>query len=129
MAFQRIFPLALSMPIRRQVWLTMSGAASMPDLLASPVLIADAPLDATAVVTKIRSPNTIGLECARPGIAIFQATFFDPATSHVTGGREGACATPLESGPRNAGQCCAAAIPLKQTRPTPVRDTLSRLCI
>src|SRR5688572_11285810 len=117
------------MASRRQVWLTMSAAASIPDLLASPVVIADAPLDATAVVTKTRSPNTIGLERARPGIAIFHATFFDAATSHVTGGREGAGATPLASGPLNAGQCCAPAIPLRDTNATAVRDTLSRLCI
>jgi hypothetical protein len=62
-------------------------------------------------------------------MAVFHATFFDDATSHVTGGRDGAGATPLESGPLNAGQFCAAADALKDTRPATVRDTLSQLCM
>src|SRR5688572_10712590 len=56
----------------------------------------------------MRPPQTIGLECARPGSAVFHATFLDVATSHWTGGLAVA-ATPLASVPRNAGQFCADA--------------------
>ena len=45
------------------------------------------------VVRNTRSPHTTGLECARPGIGVDHATFFEPARSHVTGG-EPAAATP-----------------------------------
>ena len=56
----------------------------------------------------MRSPQTIGLEWARPGIGVFQATFVDDATSHDAGGVPPS-ATPLASGPRNDGQFCACA--------------------
>jgi hypothetical protein len=57
----------------------------------------------------MRSPHTIGLECASPGIAIFQATFLDEERSQLSGGLEAAGATPFASGPRKDGQFCAAA--------------------
>src|SRR6516225_9628352 len=56
-----------------------------------------------AVVTKTRSPNTMGLECARPGISVFQATFCDLPASQETGGLAPS-ATPEACGPRKVGQ-------------------------
>ena len=57
----------------------------------------------------MRLPQTMGLECDRPGTAVFQATFFDVARSHWAGG-VAVAATPLASVPRNAGQFCADAL-------------------
>src|SRR5262249_29870212 len=56
-----------------------------------------------AVVTKTRSPQTIGHECPRPGIGVFQRTLVPALTSQVVGG---CCpsATPVAPGPRNGGQ-------------------------
>src|SRR5262245_32498974 len=59
------------------------------------------------VVRNTRSPHTTGLECARPGIGVDHATFFDAARSHDTGGVAVAAATPDEPTPRNDGHCCA----------------------
>src|SRR5262245_32638550 len=59
-----------------------------------------------AVDTKTRLPQTIGLETATPGTAVFHATFSPVAVFHVTA--VGApSATPAAFVPRNAGQCCA----------------------
>ena len=69
-----------------------------PDL--SPSLI--------AVETYRRSPQTIGLEWPRPGMSVFQRTFFDVATSHSTGSGKPS-ATPTASWPRNAGQLVSLA--------------------
>ena len=61
----------------------------------------------TAVVTKMRSPQTIGLAVAIPGIAVFHLMFFPVATSHSASApwpspRPEACS------PRNEGQFRAA---------------------
>jgi hypothetical protein len=40
-----------------------------------------------ALVTKIRSPQTIGLECARPGTGVFQRTFAPLTPFHESGRR------------------------------------------
>ena len=56
----------------------------------------------TADVTNTRSPQTIGLECARPGTRTCQRTLRPAATSHVSGN----CwpvATPRSRAPRNDG--------------------------
>ena len=66
------------------------------------------PGSGTALVTKMRSPQTTGLEWPRPGIGVFQATFVPAATSQVSGGWP-AASTPLASGPRNEGQRWASA--------------------
>src|SRR3954463_15559400 len=50
----------------------------------------------------MRSPHAIGLECAVPGMGVFQATFFDAARSQATGTLE--VETPARFEPRNAGQ-------------------------
>src|SRR5690349_18016854 len=59
-----------------------------------------------AVVTKMRSPHTTGLECARPGIGVFHAMLEDFSTSQLTGGFIPS-ATPEACEPRNDGQFCA----------------------
>src|SRR5436305_4869303 len=62
----------------------------------------------TAVVRKMRSPQTTGQEWPRPGIGVFQRTLVPAFTSQVTGGF---CpsATPVAFGPRNDGQFSGAA--------------------
>src|SRR5262245_45795253 len=57
----------------------------------------------TAVVTNSLSPHTIGLETARPGIAVFQRTPSPLAASHFSGAAKPS-ATPDATGPRNDGQ-------------------------
>src|SRR5215471_18024754 len=61
----------------------------------------------TAVVTNTRSPHTIGLECASPGILDFHAMLVPRVTSQFTG-NFWPSATPDADGPRNCGQFCAA---------------------
>jgi hypothetical protein len=51
-----------------------------------PVLRLDAPFSATALVTKMRSPQMIGLECPRPGISVFHKMFLSDFTFHSDGG-------------------------------------------
>jgi hypothetical protein len=95
----------------------------MPALLLSPVRTVGVPVEATAVVTYTRSPQTIGLECASPGIAVFQATLRIALASQLTGGAP--AATPVPFAPRNAGQFCARAEPARSqaasASPTRVR--------
>src|SRR5215207_6666559 len=50
----------------------------------------------------MRSPQTIGLECASPGMAVFHATFFEAPTSQLVG--TVVVDTPSALAPRNAGQ-------------------------
>src|SRR5215217_2931188 len=57
----------------------------------------------TAEVTKIRFPQTTGLECARPGIAVRQRMFW-PVFPFHSSGRFCPSATPDAFGPRNDGQ-------------------------
>src|SRR3954466_14420257 len=56
-----------------------------------------------AVVTKTRLPQTIGLECARPGIGVRQRTCSPLVPFHLSG-RCWPSATPDALGPRNDGQ-------------------------
>src|SRR5712691_6420922 len=62
----------------------------------------------TAVVTNTWSAQTMGLECANPGMRVFHRTWVPCAESQLMGSF---ClsATPEAAGPRNAGQFCAAA--------------------
>src|SRR5215208_7690850 len=62
-----------------------------------------------AVITKIWLPETIGLECERPGMMVFQSTLCDFSTSQVIGGFVPS-ATPDAFGPRNDGQSCALVV-------------------
>ena len=55
----------------------------------------------------MRSPHIMGLECARPGMGIFQSTFPVLSMSHLTGAAKPS-ATPLPWAPRNDGQFCWA---------------------
>ena len=60
----------------------------------------------TAVETNTRSPQTMGLETATPGIGVFQSTFSLADAFHVTGvGLPSA--TPAALAPRKDGHCCA----------------------
>src|SRR6185369_1215109 len=56
-----------------------------------------------AVVTKIRFPQTTGLECASPGIGVRQRMFSPVFPLHLSG-RFCPSATPEACGPRNDGQ-------------------------
>ena len=57
----------------------------------------------TALVTKIRCPQTIGLECASPAIGVRHRMLAPVSTSHVSG-RCIPSATPDAAAPRNDGQ-------------------------
>jgi hypothetical protein len=59
----------------------------------------------TALSTKMRSPQTTGVELPLPGIATFQRTFL--VSLHSTGGAA-VGATPVMSGPRHCGQKLSA---------------------
>src|SRR5262245_59276924 len=61
-----------------------------------------------ALVTKMRSPHTIGLDTAIPGIGVFQRTFLPPATSHSLTA-PWPSPLPLALSPRKAGHGRAAA--------------------
>src|SRR3954471_15063233 len=56
-----------------------------------------------ALVTKTRSPQTIGLECARPGIDV-RHRMLSPVVPFHRSGRCWPSATPAAAGPRNDGQ-------------------------
>src|SRR5688572_27401570 len=62
----------------------------------------------TAVVRKMRSPQTIGLEWPRPGMGALHTTLVDDPTFQAIGGLA-SLATPEADGPRNDGHCCAPA--------------------
>src|SRR5580658_663476 len=55
----------------------------------------------------MRSPHTTGLECPKPGIAVFQRMFLPDSTFHSIGGAP--APTPLADGPRNWGQFASVA--------------------
>ena len=57
----------------------------------------------------MRSPQTIGLEWARPGISTFQR-MFAPVTPLKVSGKSWPSATPEAEGPRNPGQSVGAAV-------------------
>jgi hypothetical protein len=59
----------------------------------------------TAVVKKIRSPQTIGDEWPRPGIGVFQRTFF----SVHSVGTSAAVEMPWPAGPRQPGQLASGS--------------------
>src|ERR1022692_4581418 len=61
-----------------------------------PTFSDDSPLAGTALVTKMRSPQTTGLEWPKPGIAAFQRTFLPDSTFHSVGGAP--VPTPLAEG-------------------------------
>src|ERR1035438_10611407 len=75
----------------------------------------------TAVVTNTRSPHTIGLEWARPGVGLFQA-MLAPLETFQVAGKLFPSATPAAPGPRNDGQFCAAAVEARRSAPTRVRS-------
>ena len=60
----------------------------------------------TAVETKTRSPQTIGLDTARPAIGVFHSTFSPVAAFQFTARRR-AVGDAGRGGPRNDGQFCA----------------------
>src|ERR1039457_2180448 len=68
----------------------------------------------TAVVTKIRSPHTMGEESARPGISTLQTILVPLVASHLTGGLAPS-PMPEADGPRNCGQSPANAAPAAAT--------------
>src|SRR6185369_3723181 len=78
----------------------------MPRFFASKLVFASLLI---AVITKMLLPQTIGLACERPGMAVFQRTFCDFSTSQVIGGFVPS-ATPDAFGPRNDGQFCARVV-------------------
>jgi len=55
----------------------------------------------TAVETKRRSPATIGLDTARPGIGVFHSTLLPSGTFHEVATEAVPWATPDACGPRN----------------------------
>src|SRR5262249_38161726 len=96
----RIFPVFLSRASTfhwcDELSFTESVSPNSPvrsDCLASPEI---------AVVTKIRSPQTMGDDTARPGSSIFQTTFVPLVASHCTGGLVPS-PMPDPDGPRNCG--------------------------
>ena len=60
----------------------------------------------SAVVKKIRSPQTIGLEWPKPGISLLQRMFFFDSTFHSSG--VAPLPMPFADGPRNWGQFASA---------------------
>src|SRR5688572_16824519 len=56
-----------------------------------------------AVVTNNRSPQTTGLECPKPGIAV-RHRMFSPVFTFQVSGKFAPSATPEACGPRNDGQ-------------------------
>src|SRR5687767_2284629 len=62
-----------------------------------------------AVIKKMRSPHTIGLECDKPGIVVFQRMFSPFSAFQVVGGLVPS-ATPEALVPRNEGQFWALAV-------------------
>src|SRR5262245_30682269 len=63
----------------------------------------------TAVETKTRSPQTMGLDTATPGIGVFHRMFSPVVVFHLTG-VGWPSATPAAFAPRKEGQFCAWAI-------------------
>ena len=74
-----------------------------------------------AVVTKIRLPQTIGLELAMPGIGVFHLMFLPLATSHSVTARCPSPLPPVASPRRRQVVPLRAALPLS-LRPQPRRS-------
>src|ERR1700752_851101 len=89
-----------------QVCLASSFARSMPRSFALKPAFASL---LTAVITKIWLFQTIGLECERAGMFVFQSTFCVFSRSQEVGGFVPS-ATPDAFGPRNDGQFCALIV-------------------
>jgi len=93
----RIFPLFRSRQKTRHCWLAasvrMSTAPFNTDSNRKSLSLL------TAVVRKMRSPQTMVLECPSPGISAFQATL-------QSAGKFCESATPAAFSPRNCGQLC-----------------------
>src|SRR5688500_5550988 len=66
-----------------------------------------AAVKATAVATNTRFPQTIGLECASPGMGVFHLILTPFSPSHVMGGFVPS-AMPVLEGPRNDGHTSPA---------------------
>ena len=79
----------------------------------------------TAVVTKTVSPQTIGLDTARPGMGVFHASPTPRGASHVVGVLRPS-ATPDAWRPRNEGQSCASASAGSNARMTDGRTFIVR---
>src|SRR5439155_23769024 len=77
----------------------------------------------TAVETKTRSPQTIGLETATPATGVFHRMFSPVAAFHLTAVGSLPSATPDAAGPRNDGQFCADSTAPNQTM---AADTTTR---
>src|ERR1043165_424340 len=75
------------------------------------------------VVRKIFFPQTIGEECPRPGISVFQIIFFEPLHSS---GRFFSLETPAPPGPRHWGQLVSS--PADETE-VPMKAVEERLQI
>ena len=104
-----IFPLCRSIAITTQRCGVRSSDA-VPSPYSPGLNVASGRL-LIAEVTKMRSPDTIGLECASPGTAVVQTMFFPVETFQVSGGRRPS-PTPEADGPRNPGQLAGvAAVP------------------
>src|SRR5260221_14647148 len=98
---QRIFPVRLSIAYITHRWRDRSsGAAPSPYKPGRNVAFG---LLLIALVAKMQSPQTIGLEWARPGIGVRQRTFWPVLTFQVSGSP---CfsAMPDAPVPRNDGQ-------------------------
>src|SRR6266536_6622588 len=78
----------------------------------------------TAVETKTRSPQTIGLETATPGTGVFHRMFSPVAAFHLMAVGSFPSATPDAAGPRNDGQFCADTTAPYQTT---AADTIIRI--
>src|SRR5262245_757478 len=78
-----------------------------------PTFSVAAPDSETALVRKIRSPQTIGLEWPSPGTSVFHSTFLPDSPFHSVGGFP--ALTPEAAAPRNWGQFRSAARPDKAT--------------
>ena len=98
---QRIFPVRLSIAYIIQRWRERSSEAS-PSPYRPGRKVAFGRL-LIALVTKMRSPQTIGLECARPGIGVRQR-MFSPVLTFQVSGSPCCSAMPDACGPRNDGQ-------------------------
>src|SRR5829696_4005244 len=101
-------PVALSRASRRHVCLELSVTGSTSPYW--PVRMPCLGSLLTAVETKTRLPQTIGLDTATPSTGVFHATFSPVAAFHLTAvGLPSA--VPAALAPRNDGQFCPSTLP------------------
>ena len=108
---QTTVPLARSRQSTRN-WIGSDGADPMPHVesdITPPIMpLGRPPLGATAVVRKIRSPDTTGCDQPEPGTAVRQATFLSASQASGTF----AWGAWLSAAPpRNCGQSSAIPVP------------------